>query len=134
MDLPVRSKRSVTLTFALSRAVVRRMPLGSASIAALAAVFSAFLALARALIGLALAFTGTSELAFSFAFPSVSALAFAFTTPLAFTFLPVLTRGLVVIAAVSIVIIPRLISLFEGLITVASVLRGITVKGLRPWV
>ena len=106
MNRPVRSERSVTFAFALSRAIVRRMPLGSAGLAALAAAFSAFLALAKALVGLALAFAGTSELTFSFAIPSVSAFAFALTTPLALTFLPILTRVFVVITAVSIVIIP----------------------------
>ena len=90
MNLPVRSERSVTFAFALGWAEVRRMPFGPAGLAAFAAAFSAFLALAGALVRLALTFAIASELAFSFAFPSVSAFAFAFASPLAFAFLPVL--------------------------------------------
>ena len=137
MDLPLHGKRCKTFAFALSRAVVRRMPLGATGLAALAAAFSAFLALAGALVGLALALLAkASILAFSFALPEASAvlaLAFAFATPLAaFALLPVLVR-IVVVLDIGIVVLPGLIgSLLEGQVDVACILRSIAVEGLRP--
>ena len=103
------------------------MPLGAAGLAALAAAFSAFLALAGAFVGLALALlAGASILTLAFARTEATAvltLAFASTTPLtAFAFLPVLVRVLIIVD-VGVLIVPGfLVRLLQGQAAVARIL------------